>query len=125
MAELVFRVAIPGVADISVFNDTSIEGLPHGAWVINNFPRMLVEARLTVGGQPSETSPSSVHHSQPNALDFLAATVSGVSTVLVPELMLSVQEVPVSLIQSLKEQSAPCQTEEAVLPSVLRDSVEQ
>ena len=120
MAELVFRVAIPGVADISVFNDTSIEGLPHGAWVINNFPRMLVEARLTVGGQPSETSPSSVHHSQPNALDFLAATVSGV-----PELMLSVQEVPVSLIQSLKEQSAPCQTEEAVLPSVLRDSVEQ
>ena len=65
MVELVFRVVVPGVADISVFNDTNIEGLPHGAWVINNFPRMLVEARLTAGAQPSETSHSSAHRSQP------------------------------------------------------------
>ena len=67
MRQLLFRVVIPGGTDLSVYVDSSIEGLPMDAWVVNNIPRILKDLGITADGQPLETLQSLVPRSGPRS----------------------------------------------------------
>ena len=67
MATLAFRIVIPGVADISVFDDSTIEGAPDGAFWFNHIPLLQREAFNLGRGQQSETLHSSAPRSGPRS----------------------------------------------------------